>query len=254
LASAGGDQTVRVWDAASGKELLTLKGHTNNFTGVVFSPDGRRLASAGFDQTVRVWEALDVPETIWRQRALLGEVDSLYEKLLVRDEVQAALRNDATLDEADRKFALEMAETHTDNPEALNAAAWKVVTSRDAGKPAYARALRQAEAAIRLIPKNRLYLNTLGTAQYRARHYADALTTLSKSEKLNATKDGSHPADLAFLAMAQHQLGKKDEAKAMLDRLRTAMKLPSWAGDDECKAFLREAEELIEGKTTNKKP
>ena len=43
---------------------------------------------------------------------------------------------------------------------------------------------------------------------------------LSKSNKLNATKEGSLPEDLAFLAMTQHQLGKKDEAKTTLGRLR----------------------------------
>jgi WD40 repeat protein len=57
LASAGADGTVRVWDAASGQELLTLKGHTSKVYGVSFSLDGRRLASAGEDKTVRVWDA-----------------------------------------------------------------------------------------------------------------------------------------------------------------------------------------------------
>ena len=28
LASAGDDETVKVWDAATGQETLTLKGHT----------------------------------------------------------------------------------------------------------------------------------------------------------------------------------------------------------------------------------
>lgn len=38
---------VRVWDATTGKEVYTLKGHTNCVWSASFSPDGRRLASGG---------------------------------------------------------------------------------------------------------------------------------------------------------------------------------------------------------------
>jgi WD40 repeat protein len=57
LASASWDQTVRVWDASSGAELLQFQGHTDRLQSVCFSPDGQRLASASWDQTVRVWDA-----------------------------------------------------------------------------------------------------------------------------------------------------------------------------------------------------
>jgi hypothetical protein len=78
--------------------------------------------------------------------------------------------------------------------------------------------------------------------------YSDALATLTKSDKLNATQGGSRPWDLAFLTMTQHQLGKKDEAKATLARMREVMKRPVWAIHAESQGSLREAEELIEGK------
>jgi hypothetical protein len=57
LASCGEDQTVKVWDAATGEQCLTLKGHTNIVWTVAYTPDGRRLASASQDGTVKIWDA-----------------------------------------------------------------------------------------------------------------------------------------------------------------------------------------------------
>jgi Tol biopolymer transport system component len=253
LASASHDLTVRIWDAATGHELLILKGHTGGINAVAFSPDGRRLASASSDQTVRVWEASPVPAEVWRQRWLVGQVASLFEELLLREEVLAALYKDPTLGGTDREFALRVAQAHEEAPVQLHKVVWKVVYARDSGKEAYARALRWAEA-VRLTPQEGMTLNTLGVAQYRVGRYAEALASLTKSDKLNATKERSFPHDLAFLAMARHQLGKKDEAKATLARLREVMKQPVWAKQAESQGFLREAEELIEGKAAGKGP
>ncbi|HTU22086.1 MAG TPA: protein kinase [Gemmataceae bacterium] len=136
--------------------------------------------------------------------------------------------------------------------EQLNDAAWGVVKTRGAAKAGYAGALRRAEAAVCLAPKDGYILNTLGVAQYRVGRYADAVATLTKSEKLNVAKRGLLPADLAFLAMAQHRLGKKNESKATLVRLRKVMQQPRWTQDAQAEGFLREAEELIEGQAAGK--
>jgi WD40 repeat protein len=57
VASASSDQTVKIWDAASGKCLQTLQGHADSVTSVAFSHDDKRVASASYDRTVKIWDA-----------------------------------------------------------------------------------------------------------------------------------------------------------------------------------------------------
>src|SRR5262249_46438061 len=74
LASVSWDKTGKVWDAATGQDLLTLRGHTGSVTDVVFSPDGRLIATASWDETVRIWDA----ETGQKRRELRGEGGPVY--------------------------------------------------------------------------------------------------------------------------------------------------------------------------------
>jgi WD40 repeat protein/serine/threonine protein kinase len=67
------DGKARVWDAATGKERLTLWGHTDRVLSAAFSPDGARIVTAGADETARVWDAATGKERL----VLKGHVDAV---------------------------------------------------------------------------------------------------------------------------------------------------------------------------------
>jgi WD40 repeat protein len=57
IASGSRDNTIKLWDAQSGRELRTLFGHTDGVDALQFSPDGRFIASGSSDTTIKIWEA-----------------------------------------------------------------------------------------------------------------------------------------------------------------------------------------------------
>ncbi|WP_414575826.1 protein kinase domain-containing protein, partial [Anabaena sp. CCY 9402-a] len=55
LVSGIGDNTIKLWNLATGEEIRTLKGHSELVRSVAISPDGKTLASGSWDDTIKLW-------------------------------------------------------------------------------------------------------------------------------------------------------------------------------------------------------
>jgi WD40 repeat protein len=56
VVAVGGGNTVRLWDAATGREIGKEGGHQSTITALALSPDGKVAVSRGQNNTFRVWE------------------------------------------------------------------------------------------------------------------------------------------------------------------------------------------------------
>jgi WD40 repeat protein len=57
IVTASRDGTVRIWDAATAREIAVLRGHDGSVISAAFSPDGLRIVTASGDETARMWDA-----------------------------------------------------------------------------------------------------------------------------------------------------------------------------------------------------
>ncbi len=76
IVSGSEDNTIRVWDANKGAELMTLRGHRGSVRSVALSPDGKWIVSGSEDNTIRVWDANKGVElmTLWGHRGSVRSV------------------------------------------------------------------------------------------------------------------------------------------------------------------------------------
>jgi WD40 repeat protein len=243
---------LKVWHASTGRLMLVLHGRgALPFGDLRFSPDGNRLAATERSEpdpfewgvAVRIWDATPRKRQgeEWPVAALM--VSELFPQVHLREEVIERVRADTSRSEPLRQEAVQLAALWPENADDLNRASWEVTKVPGASPAALRLAVRQAEAACRLVRGDGNHLNTLGVAYYRAGKYTEALATLQQADQINK----GIPEDLAFLAMAQHHLGQQAASLATLARLRETMKKRKWAEDETARGFLREAEALIDG-------
>jgi WD40 repeat protein len=117
LASGGGDESVRIWEAATLTPLLQLRGHDSYVADLAWSPDGTTLASSSGDGTVRLWDSTPLRErrrAREERRRTVGElrplVEGLFAELDDAEAVTAAIRSPGfTADERSRRAALDLA-------------------------------------------------------------------------------------------------------------------------------------------------
>jgi WD40 repeat protein/tRNA A-37 threonylcarbamoyl transferase component Bud32/ribosomal protein S27E len=248
LVPRGDQHEVRIWDAATGEELLTVSGIGPQFQLSQYGRDGR-WSRQRYPRDTADWDVAARSAEVWRYRDAELLVRLAFARSPWRDNVLDELRRVPVFDEAVRQEALAQAQRRPMDSKNLNEAAWDIVAKPGAAAADLRRAQAMAEEAVRQRPKEGFYLNTLGVAHYRRGNYDQALQTLQRSEKLNAARlKSAHPADLAFLAMSAHKVGQAKEAQEYLDRLRTTMKLPAWTQNEEAVRFLREAEALLKQK------
>lgn len=56
LASAARDKTIKIWEVRNSRCVVTLLGHDNWVTDLVFHPNGKYLLSSSDDKSLRIWD------------------------------------------------------------------------------------------------------------------------------------------------------------------------------------------------------
>jgi tetratricopeptide (TPR) repeat protein len=137
-------------------------------------------------------------------------------------------------------LARQVAETCAGLPEVQNNVAWFLVACPDARDRDPNLAVALAKKAVAGQSGAATYWNTLGLAYYRKGDCEAAISALEKAIDLD---HGDECLDWLFLAMAQWQMGQKEQARASFGRARHGK---SQSEPEEISRFQAEAAALLE--------
>jgi tetratricopeptide (TPR) repeat protein len=150
------------------------------------------------------------------------------------------LANPGKFPEATRVWGEALALTR-DDARLQNSIAWFLVATRDLAHRQPPEAVRLAQRAVQLAPKEGVYLNTLGVAHYRNGNLEKAIEVLTWSMEL---RQGGDPKDWFFLAMAHQQLKDPEQARKWYDKAVKWMDEKKTTNED-LRGFREEAEEIL---------
>jgi WD40 repeat protein len=236
---------LQVWDASTGDLLATIP--VLAASGVSLHPDGWRCAVSGIPTGTWILDARPLTGELRWKRDAQNLVAHLVRQPLLKDEILDQLKKMNTISEPVRREALALAANIEPASDILADAAWYIVQYPDRSEDQYRRALQWLEEANQVPPKSGPVLSTLGLALYRLGRFEDAVISLESAYKINTSGYYSEPrTDLICMAMAQHRLGRTEEAHKTLaqSRERRGLVPPH---------LVREAEALVESKKSEPK-
>jgi WD40 repeat protein/serine/threonine protein kinase len=263
LAGAMCDGTVRIWDARPLTPVIELEREARGMLAYVFRPGmdaegvAKKIAgdsSASEPVKRRAIELAGAAEAVYLEREAAAIVRSLFGKPRLREEVIEAIRNDKTLREPLRQRAVELASKSAENIDGLKQECTILLDPAGTTSQQHQRALKEAEMLCLERPEEPVHWAFLAMAQYRTDKFSEALATFAAHSQLDSPEPVVQVRELAFTAMAQHRLGRSNEAHKTLERLRQIMKRPFINGRAIAESFLREAEAVTAGSQSTKGP
>ncbi len=247
---------LKLWDLASGRDLVTWPVSGGRPMGLAFDPDGCRLRVLLSDnpttnaRVVLFDAAPPAPEF-----EAIELVDRLTGKTELNGELAASVEAERGLDPAVRAAALEVISRRLENGATLmqRARAWLGVAAAERTPELIRRAHAYAErAAALVVDLKAVDLATLGEARYRNGQLAEGLGSLRQCLALREqdqevlSEEGFLRA-LAFIAMAEARLGHREAAQAALDdyRARRAQGFGGSMGRRHDETLVAEAEAVL---------
>jgi serine/threonine protein kinase/WD40 repeat protein len=226
FAIASGAGTIRLVDPADGRELATLSDPNQvACLAPIFTLDGTKLIASSPSNGIHVWDlrlirrqladmGLDWDTPPYQQADIEnGRAVPLSVEVRLGDRVLIALSSEERARQAINQYRLAL-KSKPECANTCNSLAWAYLTAPEALRDVKA-ALPLAEKAVRLMPGDAAYANTLAVAYYRDGRYRAAIDILKPN--LARHRDWALAFDLYCLAMSYHRLGETIRAQVYYD-------------------------------------